>query len=538
MSAFLLLDISFSIICVGISAILYSKRSSQKDNICPQGYILENQVTHARLLPLESSHAFTYPTVSLLLSLDALEAHSLDIYRGWAFGYGGLWGRLLGLRSDPYLTAQRPGGHQTIRGKLEALLSERRFLDGGNILQDAWMMTMPSFMGFEGINPLTVYFCYKSGQLWLVVLEIHNTFGETHVHVLEIGTNEDENPPRGYDHQWTFLREFHVSPFNDRSGYYVISIKSPTHAPMKSAEYDLTPPRPTVRIHLRAPLLSDATIPGDLKLTALLRPTVARPLGATSLFLVIIRIPFALLLSFPRILAEAWKLHYRKRLDVYIRPEPFPVVQNWAAEANISSGGPRLGGGVKWISEGLLEGYARRSLERFLDRRVNETGVTVTLVAADSAIGSNIFTPVSHDRTLHLKVWYLSPRFFTIMFLCPSAAHALLLGSDSEGLFFTSDRELFLSTFSAKTTFPSRLGFRQRFRTLPIPDAITLAIPTRHIFDDNPHGSIAVSGATIWIHFALELLEAYVFRIARARTVQGQEPWKQWERAGAKFREN
>lgn len=88
------------------------------------------------------------------------------------FGYGGLWGRVIGLRSDPYLTAQEPGGKQTIRGKLETLLAERGLLDGGDVLGDAWIMTMPSFMGYEGINPLTVYFCYKLDRFWLIVLEV------------------------------------------------------------------------------------------------------------------------------------------------------------------------------------------------------------------------------------------------------------------------------------------------------------------------------------------------------------------------------
>lgn len=347
--------------------------------------------------------------------------------------------------------------------------------------------------------------------------------------------------PSRYDHQWTFLREFHVSPFNDRSGYYTVSIKSPTHAPTQSAEQSLSPPRPAIRIHLRAPSSSDSTTPGDLKLTALLRPTVARPLAASSLFVVILRTPFALLLSFPRILAEAWKLHYRKRLDVHIRPEPLPAVRNWATEGDVSASGLRLAGGVKWLSEGLLEKYARRCLESFLGRQVNETGITVRLIAANPAFEPKVFAPSSHSGASHLTVWYLSPRFFTIMFLCPSAAHALLLGSDSEGIFHTSSRELFISTFamaSSEATSTGRLCSRQHLRAAPIPEAITLTIPQRHIFDDGSILSTITSTAAIWAHSALDLLEAHIFRLARARAVQGEEPWKQWERAELKFRQN
>jgi DUF1365 family protein len=105
--------------------------------------------------------------VSLLLSLNALENYSLDLGRGWLFGYGGRWARLVGLRAAPYLTEN--GG--TIRQRLEKVLLDRGF--ASEDLEDAWMMTMPSLLGFEGINPLTVYFCYRpGGQFFLVILEV------------------------------------------------------------------------------------------------------------------------------------------------------------------------------------------------------------------------------------------------------------------------------------------------------------------------------------------------------------------------------
>lgn len=60
---------------------------------------------------------------------------------------------------------------------------------------------MPSFLGTEGINPLSVWLCYekddvegrgKERKLWTVILEVHNTFGERHVYVLETGKGEEE----------------------------------------------------------------------------------------------------------------------------------------------------------------------------------------------------------------------------------------------------------------------------------------------------------------------------------------------------------
>ena len=169
-----LIDALVPLVCLSLSLFLYTRpapnrktlkndRSTQRT----QGYLLYNEVTHSRLLPAASAHAFTYPTLALLVSLDELESRRLDLGRGWVFGYGGRLGRLTGLRAAPYLAP----GSGPIKQKLEGVLT----LSGypGGELRDAWMMTMPSFLGFEGINPLTVYFCYNlNGAFWLIVLEV------------------------------------------------------------------------------------------------------------------------------------------------------------------------------------------------------------------------------------------------------------------------------------------------------------------------------------------------------------------------------
>lgn len=166
-----LTDSLVTLICISLSSFLYKNYSRGTTHSRPQGYVLQNQVTHSRLLPVDSAHAFTYPTLSILVSLNALEDRSLNLASGWIFGYGGIWGRLVGIRPEPYLTRSSEKAC-TIRSKLEAILKDRHYSNPGEYFQDAWMMTMPSFLGFEGINPLTVYFCYGLGGLRLVVLEV------------------------------------------------------------------------------------------------------------------------------------------------------------------------------------------------------------------------------------------------------------------------------------------------------------------------------------------------------------------------------
>ena len=151
-----------------------------------QAYILENVVTHARLLPAPSAHAFSYPTLALFVALDALEAGELELARGWLFGYrggagaGGKAWRVTGLRAGAYLFRDGDrdrGGRGELKGRkdirkgeqprgIKAKLREllRQYGHGhghdGERLGGVWMLTMPSYMGYEGINPLTVYYCY------------------------------------------------------------------------------------------------------------------------------------------------------------------------------------------------------------------------------------------------------------------------------------------------------------------------------------------------------------------------------------------
>ncbi|KAF9255713.1 hypothetical protein L218DRAFT_912079 [Marasmius fiardii PR-910] len=510
------------------------------------GYILWNQVNHARLLPAESSHAFTYSTIALFVSLKSLENRCLDLGYGRIFGYGGKHGRLVGLRAKSYLF---DSVERSIRKKLVALLEQRGFMDGKErVVEDAWMLTMPSYLGFEGINPLTVYFCYQPGDvLWLVVLEVHNTFGESHVYVLEVGVNEDAVKSASFDHRWTFPRAFHVSPFNDRAGFYTVSIRNPSHSP--SNPVPTSPLLPVVSIHLHTPS-SDLATPGPLKLTALLRSTYSIPLTTPNLLKTLLNYPLTLFLSLPRIFYHAWILHYKKRLDVYIRPEPFPVSLPTKDEAATTT--TTSSGGVRWQGISFFEAYCRNHIHGFLEAKSTELGIRVELSSADPSVSNAVFTPVSHaplprtsddhgtDNTL--KIHYLTPRFYTILFLSPSPAHAYLLGVKTEKLFEVSDKQTFIQMFQLKEPSsggtPTSLSLSQHLRCLPLPQnlltststtlGLSMAIPRNHPLDNNARWTSSVVVASLLF---LGWLERGVFKLMSARVVLGDAPWEEWKRA-------
>ena len=147
------------------------ERETSKDRF--RSIIIPAYTSHARHLPKPSKHAFSYPLLYLGVDVDALESGSLDL-PGRLLGFGGRpWTKCLGLRTDGYLHP----GPESLRQKAELLLVEQGL--GKMDMSQMWLVSMPSFIGFEGINPLSVWYIYSDKRdLTCVILEVHNTFGE------------------------------------------------------------------------------------------------------------------------------------------------------------------------------------------------------------------------------------------------------------------------------------------------------------------------------------------------------------------------
>lgn len=290
-------------------------------------------------------------------------------------------------------------------------------------------------------------------------------------------------------------------------------------------ETNFESPRPAVRVHLYTASEEDSSTKGVLKLTALLRPTTATPLTSLTLLRALVRTPFALLITFPRILFVAWTLHYRKQLDVFPRPEPLPTVKDWDPIPTQTLY-HKTGGGVRWQDEGIFERFSRHYITRFLKKRAEEVGVEIILIAPDSSVPRLSFSS-SHPTNDILIISYLSSRMFTILFMSPSAQHALLLGCDSERIFQTSSRDLFQRIFSSNTQ-PMNRTWLQHLRSRLLPQSLGLPIPNLHFLDDNSF--VSISFVIVSLEF-LGWLEKTVFQLSRTRIVEGQEPWLQWDRA-------
>ncbi len=241
------------------------------------------QVVHARLEPVE--HSFRYPAFAFALDVDELP--ELD-RRLRFFGHGRR--ALFSLYEADYL-----GGDD--RG-LRAKLGDRIAAAGTRIdLSRVELVTTPRFAGHT-FNPVSFYYCYDAGeQLSGIVAEVNNTFGEGHVYVLPASAAASSTES---GLSFATPKSFHVSPFNDMRGTYEF------HFAALAEHLD-------VRIDIRRE--------AGRSFASRLRGT-ARPLDNASLYRLAATYPLTTALTLPRIMWQAYKLHYRKGLPLFDKPEP------------------------------------------------------------------------------------------------------------------------------------------------------------------------------------------------------------------------
>ncbi|ORY48835.1 hypothetical protein BCR35DRAFT_285076 [Leucosporidium creatinivorum] len=505
-------------------------------------HLYRARTAHARYLPIEAKHVFSYPVLFFGLDLDALESGEIEM--GRLFGFNPRGWRLTALRSRVYL---EPGkGTEGIREKLWRHLEQRGVRE--EQAKRVYTVTMPGLVGLQDINPLTVHYCYSEEEkvgrkLEVVVLEVSNTFGEKHLYVLKVAEVQDEKVDLGYEHQWTFPRAFHVSPFNDRSGFYRVFLSDPLRSNSPSLHL---PSNPELALKIIT-LTSD----GEKKLFASLSGPSA-PLQPSTLLGALLRWPFSLLLTTPRILYQAMLLHYGHRLDVFPRPDPFVETGEAQELSNpVESGGKD--GSVQWQEEGGFESLARERIVVFLERRVRELHeegrrVEIVIQPADRTRPPIVVTsPPSSAPLKTLTISYLTPLFFSDLLASPTIPLALALGSKTEHRWRTSNDELFLSIFSSpKPAPPSTFAIRQMQQTRlammrwgfsfsPSSSSSANLVPAE--LPPHPLDDATTSLSTVFAlrkHFFILKLGYWIFVATKARFVKGTEPWEEWARWSAK----
>lgn len=491
-------------------------------------------------------------------------------------------------------------------------------------LGHVWTVTMPSIGGITGINPLTVHYCYRPygyrsnarrhaeplrvkqderrGVFWLVVLEVHNTFSERHIYVLEAGEREDEQTDaaplriatkrtrKGYDHQWTFPRSFHVSPFNDRGGYYRLFLKEPFANADESgkpstfvlrirllllveAQRARSTNAPTLEKKLMATLdsISPAPLPtSSCKTQAHTIPPgrAVRPLSPATLYAALLRQPIDLFLTFARILYQAAKLHFGKRLDAFGRPDMVQSSEHTTEQtydgvglppalnpiqphrhASVGQAASRAAG-LLYAPAGWTQVVAKEYVAGLLQRRVDELQIqcqqrwTVEVRSTDPAdpglhIAASLAEIGGEEKLLVL--YTRSHSVYTDLMSYQPPRLALLLGSIVGRRWGVNSVQLFDQFFAHAQCLPTN-GVRKRHLDLLLsPQADPRkAIEQLHSFAIScaPPSSTAQSASegckvwlALWIGLVAATAEKHVFGWLGARYVKGTEPWFELQRA-------
>ncbi len=244
--------------------------------------IYHGYVGHERLAPV--GHRFRYPVYFFGLDLDELP----DLPRlSRLFGYNRK--RPLAVHDRDYLSA----GPEPIREKLH------RFLDQAG-LPDAparvFLVTAARYCNYV-FNPVSFYYCYdREGLLRCTVAEVNNTFNERHLYILPAGTPVKADQPATF----AAAKAFHVSPFNDLQGTYA---------------FRFSPPGPQLAIDVNVVREGREVFLSRMEGTAI-------PFTAANLRATLARYPLTAALTFPRIVAQAVRLYFGKKLPVYTKPVP------------------------------------------------------------------------------------------------------------------------------------------------------------------------------------------------------------------------
>jgi len=251
------------------------------------------EVFHQRNTP--TMHEFTYPLFSLRIRLSELP--ELSRRGGVLFSNNSF--ALFSIYDSDYLTGKIDDSNQSIETKVRNLLSKQGVTEDVAYVD---LVSHPRLLGYV-FNPVSFFLCYRqTDDLVAIIAEVHNTFGEKHLYVLSSGSieecSENKSPSRPYKIYQTD-KQFHVSPFFDRSGSYRFAVKEDEKC-----------------LDLRVSLLHDS----EMVFTSRLLGNKRLPWNAYSLVRVLFTYPGSILLTMSRIVYQASLLKFRRKLKVFTKP--------------------------------------------------------------------------------------------------------------------------------------------------------------------------------------------------------------------------
>jgi len=163
------------------------------------------QLTHRRFTP--KSNEFTYKVCYYFLNLDEL-AKIFSLPFLFSYNFPGI----LSFWRKHYFGEKEKAIKDCVRNEINSQT-------GKNFDGKVFILTNISYFGFC-FNPVSFYYCYENEKLVYILSEITNTpWGEKHPQVFEV--------KEGSNHQYSFKKDFHVSPFMPMTIDYKWIFESP-----------------------------------------------------------------------------------------------------------------------------------------------------------------------------------------------------------------------------------------------------------------------------------------------------------------------
>lgn len=241
------------------------------------------KLTHIR--QGEIANQFTYPLNMYAIDLDELNELHKNVS---SFSYNKL--NLLSIWDKDYLTPEK----LSIKEKLLSLLNKEGC---GDNIQQIILLTNPRYLNYV-FNPMSAYYCFTpTGSLRCCVVEINNTFGDKHVYIVD---NPVSKPTEDVIGHFKVTKGFHVSPFYDLKGEYEFKFSDIREKMILT--FDMN----------NGQTIFHAFLKGQRKI----------PFSQANVLKTLLKYPINAWLTMPRILWQAAKLYFIKKLPVFTRPKP------------------------------------------------------------------------------------------------------------------------------------------------------------------------------------------------------------------------
>ncbi|KAI5210820.1 hypothetical protein E4T38_01900 [Aureobasidium subglaciale] len=367
-----------------------AKDESSTEQFLPP-LLIPGRTTHSRMFPQKHSFAYSYFSV------------------GVPVNFKGCAGSMLSTNLELLPPGQRRKGWFNVnaadylyRGGSERGLEERLrcYLRGEGVPDEAWsfayLVTAPKFLGYS-FNPVSFWYIYDSSRrLTMMVLEVNNTFGERRLYLLkaeEKATNDSvpdgfEAPAKATKFTNAWVKDFHVSPFNSRKGTYSLTAADPVAA-LKSGSKVLDNVVVLNSSKAHAKLVARVYSEDYMDPMAMTTGQIVRLLSSWF---------WVGFLTFPRIVTQAYKLYFKRKLHVWFRPE---VLASSMGRTHTSS-------------EAVVEGFFRAYLGYLVDNASESLRLTYTPaggLGASITLTSKNAEDNKEAKELALKV--ISPAFYT-----------------------------------------------------------------------------------------------------------------------------